>query len=367
MTKSVFLNFKRWTTDEKRLLVVFLLTLIYPVFVTSFYALYLFVLMPVMVPLQLSFKEAHHALWYHFYWLFVSLLWLFLCILILPFFKKKSVQHAVTMSNIESSPLLQPAVRVEIKKEDSQSNLSQKSENSSDNIKKAISDSLSEKESLGKSKESISKSITSMERKKLTQSGEFLNDFMSTIDSEDVKKNETVCEIHAEKSKDEDNGNIEKEEVKLMDEQDHQSEKDIKNGETHERKSKTSESSCSDKEEPFISTQKTKPLQTLSPLKVNEPVYEQHNETEESEMIIDKIESDLPNKKRVKAIPKIDTSRASGYYECSMPTPMSVESHGSQNNTVFLFINPETETTEDDILVVHGGKKEDSADEKIDP
>ncbi|MPC21510.1 hypothetical protein E2C01_014499 [Portunus trituberculatus] len=260
---------------------------------------------------------------------------------------KESAHPRITMSNIESSPLLQPAVKVEIKKEDSQRNLSQKSENSSDNVKKATADSHSEKESLGKSKESLSKSTASLERKKLTQSGEFLNDFISTIDSNEVKKNETVCEIHTEKEK-----------VKLMDDQDHQSKMDTKNAENHERKSKTSESSCSDEEEPFISTQETKSLQTSSPLKINEAISEQHEEIGESEMIeVDKIDSDLPNIKREKAIPKIDTSRTSGYYECSMPTPLSVESHGSQNNTVFLFINPETDTTEDDIHVVHGGKE----------
>lgn len=268
------------------------------------------------------------------------------------------------MSNIESSPLLQPSVKVEVKKNGSQSSLSQKSENSSENIKKATADSHSEKESLGKSKESLSKSTKSLERKKLTQSGEFLNDFMSTLDSEDVK-NETVCEIHAEKSKNADNDNIEKEEVKLVEEQEHQSKKkDAKITESHERKSTTSESSHSDEEEPLMSTQNTKPLQSSSPLKINEAVAEQQEEIGESEIIdVDSIDSNPADTKRGKAIPTIDTSRASQCYECSMPTPMSVESHGSQNNTVFLFINPENKTTEDDIKVVHGGKVEGSTDE----
>lgn len=36
MTKSIFPNFKKWTTDAKCLQVILLLTLLYPVFITSF-------------------------------------------------------------------------------------------------------------------------------------------------------------------------------------------------------------------------------------------------------------------------------------------------------------------------------------------
>ena len=399
MTKSILPNFKKWTIDERRLFVISLLTLIYPVFVTSFFALYLFVLMPAILSPSTSLKEAHQAGWYHYYWLFASILWIILCAPVI-LFKKKNVQHEMNLANVERSLHTQPIIKVEERDEEgSQTNLSQKSNNSSNNMKKAISDLESEKESLLQSRESLRQSSTFLDGKKLTQSGEFLNDCMSTIHSEDVENNETVCEIHAEEIKEADNGKIKnyEQEREMMDEQDHLLEKEDSEDETRNNKKdertsvmkdvnikelsnenkegslnsdNSSECSGSNEEiEPFISPEKAIHPQTSSPLKVNKAVVEQHEDAGELESTeeVDKLDSNFPVVKREKGILSIDTSRTSGYYECSMPTPKSVESQGSKNNTVFLFINPESADTEDSILVSHGGKVEDSTNEETEP
>lgn len=385
MTKSVLPNFKNWDVDERRLLVIFLLTLIYPVFVSSFFALYIFVLLPVMLPLNFGRAKAHHEGWYHMYWLFVTSLWVVLCTLILPRFKKEKVPQMMNLANVESSTLL--PVKVEVKdKDDSSSNLSQKSDNSTDNIKKATSDLESERESLLKSKESLNKSSGSLD-KRFSESGDFLNDCMSTICPEDGKQNETVCDIHAEESDEDDirkpkdhesdkeaGGNDSKkdEDDKVRSDLKGESTKEPVDKNKKENGKKHSDASSENlvidvEAEQTVSAQKTKAPQTSSPLKINEAVLDQQEDSGELEMAeeVDKLDSDNLAVKRGKARPSVDTSRASGYYECSMPTLKSAEMKGSQNNTVFLFINPETGAdTEDSILVSHGGEVEESEGEK---
>lgn len=402
MTKSIFPNFEKWTTDEKRLLVILLLTLIYPVFVTSFYALYLFVILPSWVSPSTSFKDAHQKGWYHTYWVVVSMFWVIICFIILPLFKKKKVHHALHMGNIESSPYgkkmhTEAVIKIEVKDaEDSQSKSSRKSGDSSDSsVKDGSVLDVGKEESFERSRESLSKSCTSLERKKLTQSGEFLNDFMSTIKSEETAKTETVCEVHAEENKghhktgsDSDRESVEKEknhqspEISLKAtevETSQQKYSEDSNGsegpsdkkKTHSKKDSdtSSEDSSSDEDpETSVVTKEAKSPQVSSPLKISEAMVEQNEEVEILEVTeeVDKLDSDVPQGRRKKATPTVDTSRASGYYECSLPSPKPVESVGSQSNKVFLYVNPDAAATEENILLSHGGEVEKSAVKEAD-
>lgn len=370
MAKSLLPNFKKWTTDEKRLLVILLLVLIYPVFVSAFYALYLFVLMPSWVPVHVSFEGAHHEGWYHIYWLFVTLFWVILCTLILPFFKKEKNKD-MDLATIERAPYekrmhTEQVIKVEVKDEKiSQSSLSKKSDNSIDNIKDDDSDvDVEKEESFQRSKESLDKSYSSLERKKVTQSGEFLNEFITTIQSEESVQSEAVCQVHAEE-KGSDSEMTPKPAIKTTPEKYTKEASDteeplVKKESLAVKRSDTS-SDDSSSDEDLETTKLTKCSHTSSPLKIHEATVEQQEAPEDIEATeeVGKLDGDEP-KKRKKATPTIDTSRASQCYECSMPTPKLVESAGSQNNTVFLYVNTDTAATEDSILVSHGGEVEDS-------
>lgn len=391
MAKNLFPNFKKWTTDEKRLLVIMLLTLIYPLFITSFYALYILVILPAWVSPGTSFMQAHHDGWYHVYWLFVSVFWVILCGIILPFFKKEKVQHVMSLEDVESLPHgrkmhTEPVIKVEVK-EDSPS---VKSENSSTSLKKDSSDvDVEKEESLGRSRDSLSKSFSSLERKKVTQSGEFLNDFMCTIESEETVHTKTVCEVHAEENKahdksrsDSDQESLDKEGNRESTEVETSQQKNSEMAESREEPSdnkkdhlkkgsdtSSSEDSSSDEDaESSAGTKVAERPQTSSPLKINEATVEQNEEAEDLEVTeeVDKLDSDVPQGRRKKATPTVDTSRASGYYECSLPAPMSADSSSAKNNTVFLFVNPDAAATEENILVSHGGEVEESAVKKAD-
>lgn len=273
------------------------------------------------------------------------------------------------MMDIDRKMHTESAIKLEVKHvEDSQSNLSRKSENSTDNLKRDDSYLDVEKEdSYGRSRESLNKSCSSLERKKLTQSGEFLSDFMTTIHTEETVKSEIVCEVHAEENKyrdkvgeDSDQESVEKERKQTSLEKKADTTEGPLGKKAHmEKDSNTSSENSSSDEDPETSVllKEEKRLQTSTPLKINKATVEQQEDSEDLEVTedVDKLDSDAPRGRHKKATPTIDTSRASGYYEYSLPTPKSVESSSSQNNTVFLFVNPDTAATEDSILLSHGG------------
>lgn len=393
MAKPI-VNPKKWTRDDYRLLVVLFLVVIYPIFAASFFALYVFILLPVMVDGNHTIHQAHQDGWYQYYWLFAALLWLLLCALILPCFwdKTKKPHHEIAMDNCESpsyttKPVaVQPFVRVEEGKEKQRcSIMTDKSQNSCESIENETCEEKAEKESFEKSKESLQKSCPSFdEREKLTQSGEFLNDFIDSLESEELKKKEAECEVHAEENKDNPNSGIQNKKGVDSDDDHNANEDSVTQDESSESSDKEDENipqrytgknndkvtqenlekkkmgiSCEDLPEaidvePIVVEKKKENQQEAVPLHVNEEktteskLPEGQEETQEFDEVVPPL--------RQKARPTIDTSRASGYYECSMPTPKSADLKRPESNMVFLFVNPETLSAEEGVLVEHAGE-----------
>lgn len=77
--------------DTFRLLIVLFLTLIYPVFAVSFFALYVTVLVPVLVESNYECRSCCC----HAYWVVVSLLWIILCAVVLPLFQDSGKAFSV--------------------------------------------------------------------------------------------------------------------------------------------------------------------------------------------------------------------------------------------------------------------------------
>lgn len=421
MAKPI-INPQKWTTDDFRLMVVLLLTVIYPLFVSSFFALYVFTLLPIWVTADYTLEQAHQEGWYHYYWVFAALLWVFLCALILPCFwdQHEKTQQAIdlTESGAPGYPTKPETVQPFLHVEESVDNkrvsvLSLKSRNSSLSIEKDICEEKEEKNSLEKSRESLQKSCTSLERKKLTQSGEFLNEFIISIESEELKQKEAECEVHAEEKedtekkdtfdnadtgerlkdmeekidkdkkdedktdkdeKDEEKTDIkdkkgeektdknkkdeEKTDKEKKDEDNAQEEKKKPNQETLDTQSTSSDSSESEANEPVIAPEKKEKLLETHQEKIEEAemLGESTEELEEANSTDPQI--------RKKARPTVDTSRASGCYECSMPTPKSADATRPESNMVFLFVNPDIADAQEDIIVEHEGEVQDACTQK---
>lgn len=368
MAKPISSNFQNWSKDDFRLLVVLLLTVIYPLFVASFYALYVFTLLPAWVSSVTTIQEAHHEGWYHYYWLVVALFWIFLCALILPCFwdpHSTTQQQLITMSESggPSYPTKTESVQPSfIHVEESVSKkrvsvLSIKSRRSSDlTLEKEVYQEASEsktqeksresldksRESLDKSRESLDKSCSSLERAKLTQSGEFLNDFIDCIQTEKQVTKEAECEVHVEEK--------EKLEKKDTDENVKQDTSDSQSSDSSTSQSSDSSDSSEEADEPDIVPERNE-------AKVLEATQEK---IDESEALADKPETleemDKEPEMRKKARPTVDTSKsASELYECSMPTPLSAEAKRPESNMVFLFVNPESAATKEDVIIEHEG------------
>lgn len=369
-------NTKKWDQNDFRLLVVLLLTVVYPVFVLAFFALYVFVLLPLMLEdyygLPPSVEIPHQDGWYHFYWLFVSLLWLMLCAFILPCFqdKRKPGVSAIGMEIRESPEFptkthaVQPYLKVEETNEKERfSILTEKSRGSSASIEKGVCEEKADKESLEKSRESLMETNSLQKRSKLVESGEFLNEYIDTLDYKN--KEQAECEVHVEKSKE---GNDTDSDSSADEKPDST---DFHNRSVNKEDSSDDEDQASpgkkdeekEKEETVIEpivVQKGYDKQEAIPLK--EAYIKDDNPSEDSEEAEELKDLESPVTRR-KALPTIDTSKANESYECSMPTPKSaVDSAKRESNVVFLFVNPDTVDSEEGVKVVHAGKVEEEDD-----
>lgn len=369
-------NTKKWDQNDFRLLVVLLLTVVYPVFVLAFFALYVFVLLPLMLEdyygLPPSVEIPHQDGWYHFYWLFVSLLWLMLCAFILPCFqdKRKPGVSAIGMEIRESPEFptkthaVQPYLKVEETNEKERfSILTEKSRGSSASIEKGVCEEKADKESLEKSRESLTETNSLQKRSKLVESGEFLNEYIDTLDYKN--KEQAECEVHVEKSKE---GNDTDSDSSADEKPDST---DLHNRSVNKEDSSDDEDQASpgkkdeekEKEETVIEpivVQKGYDKQEAIPLK--EAYIKDDNPSEDSEEAEELKDLESPVTRR-KALPTIDTSKANESYECSMPTPKSaVDSAKRESNVVFLFVNPDTVDSEEGVKVVHAGKVEEEDD-----
>lgn len=370
-------NTKKWDQNDFRLLVVLLLIVVYPVFVLAFFALYVFVLLPLMLEDYYGFPPSvgvpHRDGWYHFYWLFVSLLWLMLCAIILPCFqdKRSSVVSAIGMEIRESPDFptkphaVQPYLKVEETKEKERfSILTEKSRGSSASIEKRACEEKAEKESLEKSRESLTETSSLQKRSKLVESGEFLNEYIDTLDYKKLNKEQAECEVHVEKSKegndtDSDSSVDEKPDStdlpKKKDDSSVNEEDSSDNEEQGSQGKKDEEKEKEDVIEPIVVKK-----QEATPLK--EAYIKDDNPPEDIEEVEELKDLEDPVIRR-KALPTIDTSKANESYECSMPTPSSaVESAKRESNVVFLFVNPDTVSSEEGVKVVHADKVEEEDD-----
>ncbi|KAK4310962.1 hypothetical protein Pmani_017518 [Petrolisthes manimaculis] len=396
-------NPEKWSRDDFRLLVVLLLTIVYPLFVSSFYALYVFTMLPGWVASYSTILQVHDDGWYHYYWLVAALFWIFLCAVILPCFwdQRSRTQQLLALNEVggpsyqANAETVQPPI---IHVEESVSNkrvsvLSIKSRKSSDlSITKEIYQEEAEKksleksrESLEKSRESLEKSYTSLERTNLTQSGDFLNEFIDSIQSEKLNTKEAECEVHVEeKENPEKNNSLDPEKEKEDGKQDFSDNQSLESSDSNEEAN-----------EPFIvpkknvakvenSKQDTSDSQSTdssdSNEEANEPfIVPKENETklqeatqekiEETEALTEKPETldemDKPPEMRKKARPTIDVSQtADECYECSMPTPSSAEPKRPESNMVFLFVNPESAAAKENVIIEHEGDVTEATSDK---
>lgn len=375
-------NTKKWDQNDFRLLVVLLLTVVYPIFVSAFFALYVFILLPLMLEdyynVPPSIVAAHQDGWYHFYWLFVTLLWLLLCAIILPCFQDRKKGGVSTIGmEIRESPdfptkphAVQPFLKVEETNEKERfSILTEKSQGSSASIEKGICEEKADKESLEKSRESLAETNSLQKRSKLVESGEFLNEYIDTLDYKKPMKEQAECEVHVEVSKVGSDTDSDSSANGRPDYTETQNKKDDSSlyKESNKRDSSDKEEQASQEKkdeekddeesvlEPLI-TKKGYDKQEAVPLK--EAYIKDDKPFEDSEEV-EELKTESPVTRR-KALPKVDTSKANESYECSMPTPKSaVESAKRESNVVFLFVNPDTVNSAEDVQVVHADKLEE--------
>lgn len=90
--------------DTFRLLLVLSLTFIYPVFILSFFGLYV----TVLVPLLVENNHGSERFYCHAYWLAVSLFWILLCMVVLPFLQDDA--KGFSMDPLDHFPMFQPNV-----------------------------------------------------------------------------------------------------------------------------------------------------------------------------------------------------------------------------------------------------------------
>lgn len=364
-------NRDKWSQNDIRLLVVFFFTVIYPIFAAAFFALFIFVIMP-----ALSLTKGPHI-----YWLVAALLWVLLCAVTLPCFQgmKKSGQR-IDM-DCEEGPVyptkphtVQPHLKIEEGDEKQRlSLLTNKSRSSSNSIEKGVCEEKADKESLEKSKETLEKSSASLDKAKITQSGEFLNECMGTLGTDNLQEKEAECQVHAEQ---ENKGGDQSRKHSVTDEE---GKEDRSKNDDKEKSEKSDDvpqnnSETRDKDKIMEEENLEKRKVDDEPSEAVEPVIEP-NEIRQIEAITVQIEerkvleSSIPEEDetaeldgdkspviRRKAIPNIDTSRTSGYYECSMPTPKSAGGDRPESNMVFLYVNPDIAANEEDIIVNHEGE-----------
>lgn len=301
----------------------------------------------------------------HLYWLTASLLWLLLCLAILPCFGSKEAKREPVGMDVQEGPMyatkphaVQPFVKIEVDESKRVSVLTHKSKGSSESIEKGICEEKAEREALEKPQEEFRKSSSFLEEGKLTQSGEFLNECMGSLEPDKPQEEEAECEVHIER---------EYKELKLnLSAQKNDAEEMIQSNESTDSDDAPPNEIHSIEEEILAegTTEQKEYVddaEGLDPdVKQNEsdPLVLQEGDIYESEILKDEEVSEIQDGSPVKTRkprPTVDTSRASGYYECSMPTPKSA-SDRPESNMVFLFVNPETAATEDDIIVNHQGE-----------
>lgn len=359
------------STDKERLTMILALTVLFPVFVGSLFVLFLFLILPAALSTWGSTPMVMHpGLYIHGYWLISALIWLVLLAIFLPLMSDESrsdkldktisykrvsgismKEYSDTNQHKKSIPIDQKAIiattllkaasdisldKISIGNESFPDRLA----DSQDEIKVSNSeDCLAVPTEDGIRDSSVSLS----ERRKLTKSGEFLNDCLQkSFQSEDDLQGEIIlgntnCQVHTrcdDKSDDNDSAD------KALSDTD--SCKEIPCQKT-DRNSIRNLNSCAEVE-------KTEPLiknQTTINEAINEAITEvdddlpppptalELQEDNEGETV-DELPSVLRQKS--KALPSLDTSRASQVL-CSAPSTLSPR----ESNMVFLYVNADKE------------------------
>lgn len=394
--KKVFLP-----NERDRFMLVLGLTLLYPVLVGCVFVVFLFVILPAMLtpagvvaPLMLN-----PGYWLHGYWLVSLLIWALLLAVLLPLMGPlKGAARGKTVSykresgvSIKDDPELEPlkdgnkgklaavgggaaalaaynavstsATSLDSAKGREEASSSEKlmsSRDSCDAVVLVSDETTASQYGLEvRSDYSLKRSSVSLatDRNKLTQSGEFLNDCMGTLNSDDDVQGDIIrgninCQVHAqEEDSDDDDGSAEG--VALLstvqEKDEHDSDKDA--------------DSCKEPPHEKVESQR-KPSQYAEIEKAetlaqreSAPVSEALNEAMEAADSQDdllvaqqaEVEELLPQKEdshvvepvlrpKHHGLPSLNTSRASQVH-CSAPSTMSP----MESNVVFLYVNADDE------------------------
>ena len=320
--------------DKDRLTLIISLTVLYPVFCGCFFVIFLFSILPLV----------GSRLWLHMYWLVAAGVWVLLLAIFLPLMGYWDGDKSVSYKRESGVSIKEYAEKAPLASKDSiqlmpvvSNGLEDSTPSLKEGFKGSSKENLFAEDSVEDTKDSDRESLGSLpgtinRRMTLTQSGEFLSDCMSGINSDEdgksvdsegeIIKGNTNCQVHVSGEKS-DTSEDEVDTEATVDADEKSCEEPVV-----EKMDRTQVHQSSQ----YADVEKTEQLvQREAKEKLAEQVVEDQ-ETEESL-------EELPQarlREKAKGLPSIDTNRAS-QADCYAPSTMSPR----ESNVVFLYVNPD--------------------------